>query len=166
MILSLKFLHIAAIAIWAGGLVSLPGLYVQRAYVEDKDSLYRLQMIVRFAYVAVISPAAFIAVASGIMLIFGQQTFAGWFSLKLFFVALLAVLHVLTGLVIIRLFREGEIYPVWRFVMTTVLTCGVVLAILFVVLAKPTIHALIIEDLFKPGGLRDLVQSISPWAIP
>lgn len=166
MILSLKFMHIAAIAIWAGGLVCLPGLYVQRAHVEDKDSLYRLQMIVRFSYVAIISPAAFVAVATGIMLIFGQQTFAPWFSLKLFFVALLVVLHVLTGLVIIRLFREGEVYPVWRFVMATVLTSVVVVAILFIVLAKPTIHATIAEDLLEPGGLRRFVQSISPWPIP
>lgn len=166
MILALKFLHIASIAIWAGGLVSLPGLYVQRAHVQDNDSLYRLQRIVRFSYVTIISPAAFIAVASGIMLIFGQQTFAGWFSLKLFFVALLVVLHVLTGLVIIRLFREGEIYPVWRFVLTTVLTCGVVVAILFVVLAKPSLSYTPSGDLFEPGGLRRFVQSISPWAIP
>ncbi|MFN7026196.1 MAG: CopD family protein [Pseudorhizobium sp.] len=166
MILALKFLHIASIAVWAGGLVSLPGLYVQRAHVQDNDSLYRLQRIVRFSYVTIISPAAFIAVASGIMLIFGQQTFAGWFSLKLFFVALLVVLHVLTGLVIIRLFREGEIYPVWRFVLATVLTCGVVVAILFVVLAKPSLNYTPTGDLFEPGGLRRFVQSISPWAIP
>lgn len=166
MILALKFLHIASIAIWAGGLVSLPGLYVQRAHVQDKEALYRLQMMVRFSYVAIISPAAFIAVASGIVLIFGQQTFAGWFSLKLFFVALLVVLHVLTGLVIIRLFREGEIYPVWRFILTTVLTCGVVVAILVVVLAKPVLNLSVAEDLLEPGGLRRFVQSISPWAIP
>lgn len=166
MILALKFFHIASIAVWAGGLVSLPGLYVQRAHVQDNDSLYRLQRIVRFSYVTIISPAAFIAVASGIILIFGQQTFAGWFSLKLFFVALLVVLHVLTGLVIIRLFREGEIYPVWRFVLTTILTCGVVVAILFVVLAKPSLSYTPAGDLFEPGGLRRFVQSISPWAIP
>ncbi|MCJ8520045.1 putative membrane protein [Pseudorhizobium tarimense] len=166
MILVLKFIHIAAISIWAGGLVSLPGLYVQRAHVKDKEALYRLQMMVRFAYVTIISPAAFLAVASGILLIFGQQTFAGWFSVKLFFVALLVILHVLTGLVIIRLFREGEIYPVWRFIFTTALTGGVVLTILFVVLAKPTISAQFAQDLFEPGALRRLAQSISPWAIP
>jgi putative membrane protein len=166
MILALKFLHIAAIAIWAGGLVSLPGLYVQRAYIEEKEALYRLQMMVRFSYVAFISPAAFVAVASGIALIFAQQTFAGWFSLKLFFVALLVILHVLTGLVIIRLFREGEVYPVWRFVLTTVLTCLVVTAVLVVVLAKPAITFSIAGDLLQPGGLRRFVQSISPWTIP
>lgn len=166
MIATLKFLHIAAIAIWSAGLVSLPGLYVQRAHVEDDESLYRLQMMVRFAYVTIISPAAFVAVGTGIILIFAQETFAAWFSVKLFFVVCLVFLHVLTGLVIIRLFREGEIYPVWRFILTTILTCAVVLAILFVVLAKPLVNFGPVSELFVPGGLRSLVQSISPWPIP
>ena len=166
MIAALKFLHIASIAVWAAGLVSLPGLYVQRAHVSDKEALYRLQMMVRFAFVAVISPAAFLAVTTGIMLIFGQQTFAGWFSLKLFFVACLVVLHVLTGLVIIRLFQEGETYPVWRFVVTTTVTCALVLAVLYVALAKPGIHADFTGTLFEPGGLRRIIEAVSPWGIP
>ncbi|WP_034855297.1 CopD family protein [Sinorhizobium sojae] len=166
MIIAIKLLHIATIALWAGGLVSLPVLYVQRARVRDNEALYRLQMMVRFAYVALISPAAFVAIATGTMLIFGQQTFAGWFSLKLFFVSVLAALHVLTGLVIIRLFREGETYPIWRFLLTTVGTSAVVLAILFVVLAKPTIDAGAVLAVFEPGGLRRLVRAVSPWSIP
>jgi len=166
MIAALKFLHIAAIAVWAGGLVSLPALYVQRAHVRDDHALYQLQMIVRFSYIAVISPAAFIAVGSGIALIFGQQTFAGWFSVKLFFVAVLVVLHVLTGLVIIRLFREGEVYPVWRFVFATAATCVVVVIILFVVLAKPVFSVELDADILRPGGLRDLVRTLSPWPLP
>jgi putative membrane protein len=166
MIAILKFIHIVAISIWSAGLVSLPGLYVQRAHVKDDEALFRLQMMVRFAYVAIISPSAFVAVASGIMLIFGQQTFAGWFSVKLFFVVCLVFIHVLTGLVIIRLFREGQIYPVWRFVFTTFVTCVVVLAVLFTVLAKPRINSDLMSGIFQPGGLRDLAQSISPWPIP
>ncbi|MCK8779956.1 CopD family protein [Rhizobium sp. NTR19] len=166
MILALKVIHIAAIAIWAGGIVSLPGLYVQRAHVQDKESLYRLQMMVRFAYVSIISPAAFLAVISGTLLIFGRETFAGWFSIKLFFVGLLVILHVLTGLIIIRLFREGEIYPVWRFIVATIITCAVILVILLVVLAKPPIDIAIPAALMEPGGLRRLVQGLSPWTIP
>ncbi|MBB6181282.1 CopD family protein [Pseudorhizobium flavum] len=166
MIAALKFLHIAAIAIWAGGLLSLPALYVQRAHVRDDRALYQLQMIVRFSYVAVISPAAFLAVGSGIALIFGQQTFTGWFSVKLFFVALLVMLHVLTGLVIIRLFREGEVYPVWRFLLATAVTGAVVLIILFVVLAKPALTVELNRDILEPGGLQRLIRTLSPWPLP
>ncbi len=162
----LKVVHIAAISIWAAGLVSLPGLYVQRVHVADREALYRLQKIVRFAYVTVVSPAAFIAVGSGIALIFGREAYAPWFSLKLLFVAILVILHVLTGLVIIRLFREGEIYPVWRFVLVTVITCCIVTAILVVVLAKPNIDVQLPASVTQPGGLRTLLQDLSPWPIP
>ena len=166
MIALVKFLHIAAIAIWAAGLVALPGLYVQRAKLTDKQSLYNLQTLVRFAYVAIISPAAFVSVVTGILLIFGQQTFVAWFSLKLAFVAMLVVLHVLTGLVIIRLFRDGEIYPVWRFVLVTIVTIVVVVTILFVVLAKPNLENTLPAVLSQPGGLAELLAPINPWRTP
>jgi len=166
MIALAKFLHIAAIALWAAGIVSLPGLYVQRAHVEDRDALLRLQRIVRFAYVAIISPAAFLGIATGTVLIFLRQTFEPWFSVKLAFVGLLAVLHALTGLVVIRLFREGEIYPVWRFVTATILTGAVVVAIFFVVLAKPAIDLALFDVLAEPGGLKRLYRDLSPWEKP
>lgn len=166
MIAALKFIHISAIALWSAGLISLPGLYVQRAHVENDDALYRLQTMVRFAYVAIISPAAFIAISSGIGLIFLRETFVPWFSLKLAFVAVLVMVHVLTGLVIIRLFRDGEVYPAWRFVVVTVTTCLVVVAILFTVLAKPHLEMKLPAVLAEPGGLKRLAEDFIPWMIP
>ena len=130
-----KLLHIATIAIWSAGLVCLPALYVRRAHVSNQTSLHRLQAMVRFLYVVVISPAAFLAVGSGTALIFMRDTFETWFSLKLGFVGMMVALHILTGLVIIRLFEEGNVYPVWRFVAVTVGTVLVVTIILSVVLA-------------------------------
>jgi len=161
-----KFLHIAAIAIWAAGVVSLPGLYVQRAHVKDEDALLRLQRLVRFAYIGIISPAAFVAVLTGTMLIFLRQTFEAWFSIKLALVGVFAILHVLTGLVVIRLFRDGEIYPPWRFVTATVLSGGVVVAIFFIVLAKPTVDLALIDVLSEPGGLKRLYDEFNPWGKP
>jgi uncharacterized membrane protein len=161
-----KFLHIAAIAIWAAGVVSLPGLYVQRAHVKDEDALLRLQRLVRFAYIGIISPAAFVAVLTGTMLIFLRQTFEAWFSIKLALVSVFAILHVLTGLVVIRLFRDGEIYPPWRFVTATVLSGGVVVAIFFIVLAKPTVDLALIDVLSEPGGLKRLYDEFNPWGKP
>lgn len=166
MIALTKFMHIAAIAIWAAGVVSLPGLYVQRAHAKDEDALLRLQRLVRFAYVAVISPAAFLAVVTGTALIFLRQTFEPWFSVKLAFVGVLATFHVLTGLVVIRLFRKGEIYPVWRFVTATVLSGAVVVAIFFIVLAKPAIDLAVLDVLAEPGGLKRLYDEFSPWRKP
>jgi protoporphyrinogen IX oxidase len=166
MITILKFLHIAAISIWTAGLISLPSLYVQRAHVKSNDSLYRMQRMVRFAYVAIISPAAFIAVSSGIALSFLREVFAPWFSWKLGLVALLAMFHVFSGLVIIRLFREGEVYPPWRFVLATASCCAVVTAILFLVLAKEAPGFSLPRVLGEPGGLKRLLDPINPWATP
>ncbi|QUS37278.1 CopD family protein [Falsirhodobacter algicola] len=160
-----KSLHIAAIALWAAGLVSLPGLYLKRAGIADTKTLLQLQTIVRFAYVAVISPAAFVAIGSGIALIFLQGTFEAWFSAKMTLVALLAIVHVLSGLVVIRLFREGQTYPLWRFAVVMVATGGIILAILFLVLAKPSPPALP-ADIFRPGALGEMLAPFNPWAKP
>lgn len=165
MIEFLKAVHIAAIAVWVAGLVALPGLYIQRTHVTSRDALHRLQMAVRFAYVGMISPAAFVAVGTGIALIFGQATYAPWFSAKLALVAVLTLIHVLTGLVVIRLFREGERYPVWRFVLVTILTLAVACGILFLVLAKPLPLAMR-TDIFAPGALREIVAPFNPWTTP
>ncbi|MDX3975029.1 CopD family protein [Shinella sp.] len=166
MIALVKFMHIAVISIWAAGVVSLPGLYVQRAHVKDKDALLRLQRLVRFAYIAIISPAAFLAIITGTALIFLRQTFEPWFSVKLGFVGALAIVHVLTGLVVIRLFREGEVYPIWRFVTATVLSGGIVIAIFFVVLAKPALDLAVFDVLAEPGGLKRLYGEFNPWRKP
>ena len=168
MVTWLKLIHIAAISIWMAGLVSLPGLYVQRAAVGEEEQLYRLQRIVRFAYVRIVSPAAFLAVASGTALIFLREAFVPWLSVKLALVALLSIIHALTGLVVIRLFNEGEVYPVWRFMATTALIVVLICGVLFNVLAKPNIDPASLEphEMTEPGGLGRLVRDLNPWQTP
>ncbi|MBA4209768.1 MAG: hypothetical protein C0454_09590 [Parvibaculum sp.] len=168
MIVWLKIIHILSVSIWMAGLVSLPGLYVQRAHVADHDALYRLQRMVRFSYVVFVSPAAFAAVASGIGLIFARETFTPWMSAKLVLVGALVVVHTLTGLVIIRLFEEGQIYPVWRFIGATVFALLLILGVLYFVLAKPDFEFadLLPAALSEPGALRPIADSLNPWASP
>ena len=158
-----KALHLATIAIWAAGLIALPGLYVQRTHVPDEPSLHRLQALVRFLYVGVLSPAAFVAVGSGVGLIFLRETFEAWFTAKLAFVGALVTIHILTGLVIIRLFEAGNVYPVWRFAAVTATTVLVVAAILFIVLAKPDLPDLLPDAMSEPGTLRRLVEPLNPF---
>lgn len=166
MIALLKFVHIAAIAIWTAGLISLPSLYVQRASVRDDDALWRMQRMTRFAFVALISPAAFVAVASGIGLSFLREVFSPWFSWKLAFVGMLAIFHVFSGLVVIRLFKEGEVYPVWRFVVATGSCCAIVLVILVLVLSKQAPDFALPPIMSEPGGLKRLLDPINPWTTP
>lgn len=159
----MTFLHIVAIAIWSGTLICLPGLYVQRAHVANDASLHRLQGLVRFLYVGITSPAAFVGIATGTALIFMRDTYEPWFAAKLFFVGLLATIHALTGLVIIRLFDEGGVYPVWRFVAVTGLTVLVVAVVLFLVLSKAELPALLPASLGEPGGLGRLLGGLNPF---
>ncbi|OJF98188.1 hypothetical protein AX761_12595 [Rhizobium sp. 58] len=166
MMVVIKFVHIATIAIWAAGLLSLPGLYVQRAHIRKDDDLYRLQKIVRFSYVRILSPAAFLAIATGTGLIFLQQPYSPWFSAKLALVGILVVIHVATGLVIAKLFDDGEVYPVWRFYTVTVLSGLVVGGILFFVLARPNIRLTVPAVLSEPGALKRVISDLSPWEIP
>ena len=66
----LKFVHLAAIALWSGGLVALPFLFWQRRTLEAGLDLDRLHRVARLVYVELTSPAAFVAIASGTALIF------------------------------------------------------------------------------------------------
>ena len=159
----LKLLHFAAIAIWSAGLISLPSLYVRRAQVPDDESRHRLQALVRFFYVVIISPAAFVAVASGTALIFLRAAFEPWFSLKLLLVGAMVLLHVLTCLIIIRLFEVGKTYPLWRSAAATTLNSAIVGSILLVVLAKPDLPNLMPEILNEPGGLKRLAADLNPF---
>ena len=159
----MKFLHITAISVWCGSLICLPGLYVQRTHVANEASLHRLHGLVRFLYVAVTSPAAFVGIASGTALVFLRETYQPWFAAKLAFVGLLATIHALTGLVIIRLFDEGEVYPVWRFVAVTALTLLTVSVVLFLVLSKPDLPSVLPAALAEPGALRRIIGGLNPF---
>lgn len=157
----MKFLHVATIAVWGAGLLCLPALYLQRGGIPAGDRLQVLRRLVRHLYVRVISPAAFVAIASGTALIFQRGTFEAWFSIKLAFVGVLAVIHILTGLVIAKLFEESQYYPLWRFVAANTVTLAVIVAILFMVLGKPDLRLTLPEAMAEPGALgrigRDLL---------
>jgi len=159
----LKMLHVAGITLWAAGLVVLPFLYIQRKRLVEHD-LYRLHGFTRFFYVALLSPAAFVAIGSGTVLIFWQQTFAPWFSVKLLLVGLLMTIHIVSGLIILRLFEPEGKYRPWRMWTTLGLTLGVVSAILVLVLGKPDLgrdHGW--EAFFAPGALGEMAQPIIAW---
>jgi len=175
MIALVKFVHITAVIIWSAGLIALPGFYLQlgklRADRADVpmhgEAVLRLQRAVRFTYVGIISPAAFIAVASGILLIFQRGILAPWFSLKLALVACLVLAHTLTGVTLVKLFEHTGIYPVWRYLAVTSITLVIAAAIITLTLGKPTLpDALLPAALGEPGALKSIIESINPWQRP
>jgi putative membrane protein len=100
----LKFAHLAAIAVWSGGLIVLPFLFWQRKGLTASGDLDRLHRITRLVYVEMTSPAAFIAIGTGTALIFLQATFVEGFTIQMVLVSLMAMLHVVAGLVMHQLF--------------------------------------------------------------
>jgi putative membrane protein len=156
----LKFIHVAAIALWSAGLIGLPFLYYQRRRLED-EPLYRLHAFTRFFYVALVSPAAFVAIASGTALILLQGTYANWFSAKLVAVSVMTGIHIFSGLVILRLFEPDGSYPALRAVGVVTLTTAVVCVILALVLGKPELEwpeALL--TFFAPGALSGFASQL------
>lgn len=164
----LKFIHLGAIAIWSGGLIVLPFLFWQRRTLTAGTELDRLHRITRLVYVELTSPAAFVAIASGTALIFLQATFVEWFSLKMVLVGIMAMLHVVAGLVLHQLFLpDGRFSRLSAIALSTAYVV-VIIGIIWIVLAKPHLDSnLFAPHLFEPGGLaRWLHQSFGETRMP
>lgn len=158
----LKVVHFAAIGIWSAVLLMMPALCVRRTRMRRLDLLHSYQGFIRFLYVVVMSPAAFVAIGSGTALIFMRETFEPWFSVKLALVGAMAAAHILTGLIVLRLFDEGVTYPGWRAVLATSTSACVITGILVVVLAKPELPDLLPDAMGEPGALRPIVLDLIP----
>ncbi|GGE50734.1 membrane protein [Agaricicola taiwanensis] len=157
----LKLAHIAALVVWCGGLLLLPSLFAERGRLPKGPDLWRLQRYARHAYTQLICPAAFVAVATGIGLVFYQEVFTTWFALKLAFVGLLVGFHMRHGFLILNVFDEDRRYARWRSRFATAITTVIIAAILWIVLAKPPI-AYQVPDWLRPGGLQSLSETMMP----
>lgn len=93
----LKAIHISALIVWCAGLLSLPGLLARHKHARSDHAFRRLRGMTRFSYIVIASPAAVIAIASGMGLIAFTDISGGWFPLKLSAVAMMAVFHVYCG---------------------------------------------------------------------
>ena len=166
MIWVVTLIHLASISIWAGGLIVVPFLLAQRRGLEG-EALHRLHRLSRTLYVGLLSPAAFLAIASGTTLIFLRATYAEWFSIKLVLVGLLAALHVRAGLLILRVFDPGGSIRRIDVLASTSASIGVVATVLLVVLWKPRIDAMsIAPSLFRPGRLAEILAPAIAWLTP
>ncbi|HEV7346249.1 MAG TPA: CopD family protein [Devosia sp.] len=157
---ALKFVHVAAISLWSGGLLALPFLYQQRRGLEG-DALHRLHAFTRFFYINLVSAGAFAAIASGTALILLRETYANWFSAKLLAVSVMTGIHIFSGLLILRIFEKTGRYPSTRFLLTVPLTAISICAILALVLGKPRLEwPESWQQFFAPGKLSEMVGPI------
>jgi len=157
----LKFVHLATIAIWSGGLIVLPFLFRQRLQLAAGPELDQLHRVTRFVYVAMTSPAAVVAIGTGTALIFQQSTFHEWFTLKMTLVGAMVMLHVLAGLIAMGLFLPNGRFSFRSFVLLTTVYMVVIVGIIWVVLAKPDIDSTqFAAHLFEPGGLGTWLHQV------
>jgi protoporphyrinogen IX oxidase len=129
-------------------------MFWQRQTLIVGAELDRLHRMTRFVYVEIASPAAVIAIGSGTALIFLQATFKEWFSAKMALVAALAMLHVVAGLVLGRLFLEHGRFGRVSYLALSSAYIVLITAIIWIVLAKPHIDSgQFATALFRPGAL-------------
>ncbi len=151
----LKFIHIIGIAIWVSGLLYLAALLAGHSTVRDQQDFARVRMASRFAYMGIVSPAAFVAVAAGTALLFVGDALHPWMFAKLAVVAALIVVHVRYAYVLTHLAEEGAQQPTWPIRFMVAATVAATLGILYLVLAKPPFGDNILPAaLSQPGFLQ------------
>ena len=157
-----KAIHIGAIMFWCAGLLVLPMIYAKRAGLRG-EPLHELHRFARSAFIHVTSPAAFVAVVAGSLLIFLRDAFTIWMALKLVAVGLLVALHIRQGYIIQHLFDPGGNYARWRQHVAIGATASTIAAVLVLVLAKPTIDLAILPGwMLRPGGLQSSLDTMIP----
>ncbi|MGY6660899.1 MAG: CopD family protein [Glycocaulis sp.] len=149
MLIALKTVHIITVAIWAGGLIALPALLRRDDEMASRAAVVRLHHFSRFAYDALVSPAAVLAIATGTALIFFVVA-DDWLFLKLVAVAGMVGVHMLIGRVLDQLESPDARPTSWK--RAALLTGAVVtiLAVLALVLGRPSI-----PEGWMPGWLLE-----------
>ncbi|MCG6204637.1 CopD family protein [Rhodopseudomonas sp. HC1] len=162
MIAWLKAIHITALIVWCGGLLVLPGLFVRRSRLSRREAV-ELHRYIRTLFISLVSPAGFVAVVAGTVLLFLREVFTTWMMLKLVVVGLLVIIHMRAGYVILSLFEPEGHYAPWRRWTMTVVTIAVIGVILVLILDKPAIeYAAVPKWMREPGGLQSLLDTIRP----
>ncbi|WP_108658510.1 CopD family protein [Acuticoccus kandeliae] len=149
----LKAIHIAALVTWCAGLLALPLMLARHDPAITQADYTRVRRFSHFTYVLAVTPTAVIAVASGTALIFLRAVFEPWLYAKLVFVALLVLVHAWVGHTLVAVAETAGTHrppnPLWP----TAIAITPMLAILFLVLAKPDLSWIVFPDwLTEPLG--------------
>ncbi|KPP88617.1 CopD family protein [Erythrobacter sp. HL-111] len=160
----LKFLHIAGVSVWVAGLLYLAALLAGHSTVQDQQDFARIRMASRFAYMGLVSPAAFAAVAAGSGLLFLSDALHPWMFAKLGAVVVLVMVQVQYAYVLVHLADEGAREPTLRIAIMVAAIVVAALAILFLVLAKPALGDEILPAWLSEPGF--LTRSEDPVSAP
>lgn len=163
MIVALKAIHITALIVWCAGLVALP-LMLRRVEPQQGQTTYaRLRKITHFGYTRLVTPAAVIAVAAGIALIFLRETYTAWMIAKLASVGLLVCVHGFEGHVVLLTGEKIGDYDSPRAALMIVPALLAMMLVLLFVLAKPDFST----DIFPEWLTTPRDRQLPSWeAVP
>ncbi|QJR82636.1 hypothetical protein CA267_018695 [Alteromonas pelagimontana] len=134
-------LHILSLLVWTAAVLYVPILVVHTA--QEQEHYHRLPTdigsLARLVFTHVASPAAIIAIIAGTLVFVVGEKVTFWLFVKLTLVSLMTASHASMGLLITRLERN-ELRNLKTFSwILFVLTSSCIVAVVWVVLAKPAI---------------------------
>ena len=134
-------LHICALLGWCGTLLYLPALVADAAAPNREPSYVQHPRFIRHVFTLLATPAALIAIGSGTALFFAGHIIELWLMAKLTLVIGLVACHVLIGWVVLRNEQSPGKALTGYCVGLGSVTAALVVAILWLVLAKPLADA-------------------------
>ncbi|MGV3492502.1 MAG: CopD family protein [Ramlibacter sp.] len=138
----IKFVHLAALLAWCACLLALPALLALFPLAEGRVARRRVRAAVRFVFIALASPAAVLAVASGTALVHLTQAYAPWFFAKLTLVAAMVLFHAGCGKLVLVLRERPRSCPPGLLLATAGVPLALILGVLWLVLAQPALDLL------------------------
>ncbi|MFP4274944.1 MAG: CopD family protein [Paracoccaceae bacterium] len=148
-----KAVHVAALALWCGGLLALPLMLAWHDPAISADDYRIVRRATHLTYTICVTPAAVIAVIVGTWLIFLRDVFVPWLYAKLVLVALLVAVHAWIGRLLDIVAETPGERRAPRPLLPSALVLVPVLGILGLVLAKPGLSGVALPDwLGSPRG--------------
>jgi putative membrane protein len=137
-------LHIIALVIWCASLLYLPALIagIHNRQIAILEPAHQYGSVARFVFTHISTPAALVAIMAGTLVFLVNRTIEVWLIAKLTLVTGLVVGHALAGLLLLHT-QDRSTKPIKRWCwMLSLALCVLMLAIIWVVLAKPMAEVL------------------------
>jgi len=159
----IKGLHIAAILLWAAGLIALPLLLAQHRRGHDQAAYQRVRRFSHYGYTHLLTPAAVVAVAAGTALLFLREAFVPWMFAKLVLVGALVALHAWIGNLVVRMGEHAnrrQPSPILPLLFLAIALC---VGIFVIVLTKPDYALAFPEWIMSPRDRQLPVEEVPIW---
>ena len=156
-----KALHLSFVAVWVAGLIALPGMLARHDRAIVQAEFAQIRRATHYGYVWVITPVAVLAISTGSALVFMREVFSVWIFAKFVLVTGLVAMHAWVGHTIIAVAETEGQHESPEPLVPIILISGLVIGILFLVLAKPEL-----EEWPMPSWLLNPLGRQLPFDIP